>query len=334
MPHFSNQRNFLVAVADGFHRAGCPPNSRVLLAVSGGLDSIALLDATRRLWTDKSAIAVAHLDHGIRPSSHKDLEFVRTLALNANLAFFCDSLPKDSLRKERGSLEEAARQHRYNFLLKSAKEFGTTSVATAHHKTDQAETVLHNILRGTGLRGLGGMQVRRDLDQETHLIRPLSDLARADLDEWANQKRLEYRIDETNAETQLTRNRLRLEVMPQLRAEFNPQLDNALANLAEQANSTVSVLKELCVGVLNSTLIERQPKVVRLHRLPLCNVSAATRQQLFLSLWDLQSWPKQKMSADHWKEVALLMESHTGRLELPGQICVTTTQTMVRFIES
>jgi tRNA(Ile)-lysidine synthase len=202
--------------------------SRVLAAVSGGPDSTALLSILGRLSSElRFELAAAHFDHRIRAESERERVAVERFASSLGIQVFLGS--KDVPRKARMGrlgLEEAARNERYRFLEKTAKEYGAGAVALGHTRDDQVETVLHRILRGTGWRGLIGMQPRRGI-----FIRPLLDCGRRELIMYLRSRRISYVIDSSNKDNRFYRNRIRNRLLPYLRKDFNPAVDEALLRL-------------------------------------------------------------------------------------------------------
>ncbi|MCR9202564.1 MAG: tRNA lysidine(34) synthetase TilS [Planctomycetaceae bacterium] len=333
MSHFSADHDLPARVLAGLQAASVSPQDRLILAVSGGLDSVALLHAVCRIRSSRDQLAVAHLDHGLRPSSIEDRRFVERLASQLQVRCIARSLAPDHLKTQPGSREEAARAARYEFLQEAAAEFACGTVVTAHHRADQAETVMHNLLRGTGLRGLGGLRIQRPLTESIRLVRPLRDVSRSEIQRFVADQGLSHCVDESNADTTFTRNRLRRETLPQLQT-FNPQLEQVLASLADQAGAAVQIMDEFALILLRQCLLEQQPHVVRLHREPLCQLTDAARRHLLSLLWSQQRWSKQKLTADHWHELSQLLRHSHGRLDLPGSVCATTTAQMVRFIRA
>jgi tRNA(Ile)-lysidine synthase len=203
---------------------------RVGLAVSGGADSVFLLHALRELgprWN--LTLSVVHVEHGIRgAASVADAEFVRQLAAAAGLPFH---LRESSVLATNDNLEQAARRVRYQFFEELINSGQVNRVATGHTRSDQAETVLFRVLRGSGLAGLAGI---RPVTREG-LARPLLELDRREIEAWLIARAIEWREDETNRDPSYARNHLRHEVLPLLRDSFNPRLDEALANLATLA---------------------------------------------------------------------------------------------------
>ncbi len=206
------------------------PDDRVGVAVSGGADSVFLLHALRNLaprW--KLALGVIHVEHGIRGNASKqDADFVRQLAASLDLPFHFRQANVPAMDD---NLEQAARRVRHAFYGELLASGQLDRIATGHTQGDQAETVLYRILRGSGLTGLAGiLPVTRE-----GLVRPLLELSRAEIEAWLRERNIEWREDETNQDRAFARNLLRHEILPLLRANFNPRLDDALANLATLA---------------------------------------------------------------------------------------------------
>lgn len=211
----------------------------VIVAVSGGSDSVALLHLLIRL---KDALGidlhVASLDHGLRAEAGQlDLKLVAGLAARSRLPYTLGHVDVPGLSAEWGiGIEAAARRARYAFLAQVAREQGARRVAVGHHALDQAETILMNIVRGTGARGLRGMQVLSDMPQHAgiRLVRPLLSIAKRELEMYCHERKLPFRVDESNADIRFRRNFLRQEVIPKLK-RLNPDALAAFERLAESA---------------------------------------------------------------------------------------------------
>ena len=216
------------------------PGERIGVAVSGGVDSVTLLHLLRGLEDYRLELAVFHVDHGLRPESAADAEFVRSLAVELGLPFFlARPAVKEHARANHLSPEMAARELRYLELARMAREAGVRRVALGHHRDDQVETVLLRIIRGTGLEGLSGMAPIRE---EGLFVRPLLAVGRGEILYYAGENGLRWVEDATNREIEIPRNRVRHVLLPLLRAEFNPQVDRALLGLAAIARETLSHL--------------------------------------------------------------------------------------------
>ena len=211
---------------------------RVLVAVSGGRDSMVLLDLLDRLRPrlGLAALGVAHVDHGLRPDSAADARWVEEQAAARGLPFLSRRV---QVRPGSRSPEEAARIARYQALASMARQFGAHRIALAHHAGDQAETVLMRLLTGAGLRGLAGMRPRRG-----RFIRPLLAVEPARLAAYAAARRLPWREDPTNRDPAFLRNRIRHQLLPLLQAEFNPRVVEAVGRVAAVLAAEDALLRQ------------------------------------------------------------------------------------------
>lgn len=239
----------------------------LLVAVSGGRDSVVLLDALHRLAPEHDlALVVGHVDHGLRgDASTADHEFVASLARQAGLPFASRRVDPEAARRDlhsraRPTLEEAARSLRRAALLAMADEAGAAAIATAHHLGDQAETVLLRLLRGTGPDGLAAMA---PLDRSGRWLRPLLDVPPEALAAAATARGLRWREDASNVDRRFARNRLRHDWIPGLAEAFNPQLLRNLADLAEAQRTDLEWI-EGRVAEAAKERIEVEPRGVRL----------------------------------------------------------------------
>lgn len=214
-------------------------SAALVVAVSGGADSVTLLHALCRLRGQLGiTLHVASLNHGIRgEAGDRDLAFVAELAADWGLPCSLDSVDVPLLAREwRIGIEAAARRARYDFLARVAERQDFAPVAVAHHANDQAETRLLHILRGSGLRGLRGMRQLSTLPGHSRirLLRPLLGISRADIEAYCAQHQLKFCRDESNSDTRYRRNFVRSEIIPRLQ-ELNPAVVSALQRLGESA---------------------------------------------------------------------------------------------------
>lgn len=204
------------------------PGDKIVVAASGGLDSVVLLDLLYRLREEwQLHLVVAHFNHQLRGrESDADEAFVKSLATPLNLDFHAgrSDVGAESKARKR-SIQEVARDLRYGFLDGLRRELKCDSIATAHQADDNAETMLFNFIRGTGVRGLSGIPASRE---DLHVIRPLLFATRAEIAEYAAARGLAHVEDSSNKKTDYARNFLRLKVMPLLREQVNPGLDATL----------------------------------------------------------------------------------------------------------
>jgi tRNA(Ile)-lysidine synthase len=227
--------------------------TRLVVAVSGGPDSVCLLHALAQAQTLQ--LTVACLDHGLRAEARAEVRMVRGLARKLKAGFLTGRVDTKAFAKtNKLSLEDAARQLRYSFLQRSLQMARAEAVAVAHTEDDQAETVLLHLLRGSGLEGLAGMAAETALmidGQRLLVIRPLLSVARAEVEAYCRAQRLPVAHDASNHDLAFMRNRLRHRLLPAL-ARFNPQIRPALARLAELTQGDVGLLRGLVEDALMS----------------------------------------------------------------------------------
>jgi tRNA(Ile)-lysidine synthase len=274
------------------------PGDRVGVAVSGGIDSVALLRLLLELRQELGIVlSVVHFNHKLRGAeSDTDQEFVAALAREHGLEFHCESGDAAQLAKEAHSgLEAAARELRYEFfrrLLGAEEDFTSgaeaaddgppyssaeaaappkstvNKIATGHTADDQAETVLMRVIRGTGLRGLGGIYPGmivegEDGEERGEIVRPLLGIRRGDLERYLRDLRQPWREDATNADTKFTRNRVRKVLMPLLEREFNPAVVEGLSELAEIARDEEDYWENEISGWLGTVVQWSPPEWLR-----------------------------------------------------------------------
>lgn len=299
-----------------------PRGERVILAVSGGADSLALLLGWARLASARQdQLVVAHFDHRWRRESAADARFVEELAASRSIEFRGEVSNVPAGQGAMHWSEEAARGLRYDFLERVAAAESARYVATGHTADDQVETVLFSILRGTSFHGLAGMPGRRALGPETTLIRPLRSFARRQTVEFVTECGIRPREDSTNLETAWTRNWIRLELLPMIRARVNPRVDEAILRLADQAAAVDDWLAELAGEVLAAALIERTPAEVLLSTEAIESVPRVVQREVFRRIWVVQSWPRQQLGHAELERLADLAGGKgPSAWDLPGGI--------------
>lgn len=277
----------------------------VLLAVSGGADSVALLRAMQALSPPgPGRLVVGHFNHQLRgQESEADQQFVVELCQKLQVECLVGVPPEGSGNDPR---EATTRALRYAFLEATAARLGARYVVTAHTADDQVETILHRIVRGTGVAGLAGMERTRPLGPAT-LIRPLLGFRRAELREYLEQLGQAYRSDASNAERRFTRNRLRHELLPMLAAEFNPAVDEALLRLGQLAGEAQAVLARLVRQLQAEAVETRPPHGIVLHASRLLGQERYLVRQLLLSVWQEQGWPLGAMGYAEWELLAEML---------------------------
>lgn len=205
---------------------------KIVLGVSGGPDSISMLNILYELKEQlKFSIYVCHVNHGLRKDAILDEQYVEEYCKNKNIEFFVlHANINEEAQTNKMGLEETGRKIRYEFFNKILKQTNSNKIAIAHNKNDNAETVIMNILRGSGINGLRGIEPKNDI-----YIRPLIEIERQIIEEYCKQENLQPRHDETNDENEFTRNKIRNIVIPYIKREFNPNIVNSMERLSKLA---------------------------------------------------------------------------------------------------
>lgn len=243
---------------------------RVLVAFSGGSDSTALVLALMALRKDWALeLSLGHFNHRLRKAAEDDVRFIRNFAKAHGLPLFVGAKDvRSHARKNRLNLEEAARVCRYDFLIRTAQEIGGAKVATGHTMNDQAETLLMRLLRGSGLKGLGGIAPQRD----RIIIRPLLGIRREEVAAFLAQKGVACRVDASNFDRRLLRNRVRMDLIPYLQEHFEPNIVGKLGRLADILREDDLLLDRLAKGGFRKVVTRSAGRAAldaeRLSRLP------------------------------------------------------------------
>lgn len=294
---------------------------RVLVAVSGGCDSMALLRGMLAIRSTLNLeLIVAHLNHGWRgDESCADARWVEALAESYGLKCVVESASQSERGSGDAGSEEAAREIRYEFLIRAATRHDCRFLAVGHTADDQAETVLHHILRGTGLSGLRGMMATRPVGDGITLVRPLLEIPRAELENWLRSIDQDWRTDRTNADSNFTRNRIRNELLPLIEKQFNPQARRVLATLAQQASEVSGFVRELAETALRKIVLNSTPDSIRLDANALRQLPPVVLREALVLAWQQQNWPQQGMSFSHWESLASVALCG-GTVSLPGKV--------------
>lgn len=305
-----------------------PRDASVVCAVSGGCDSIALLHGLVRMNRLRKCglnLSVAHLDHHLPPCSSAQMaEFTRQNAADLGLPFHKERIDVPALSRATGeSFEEAGRKARYEFFERAADHFGVKFVAVAHQADDQAETVLHRILRGTSLKGLAGMPESRLLrpDRDIRVIRPMLSLKRSEVIDYLRRRDIPFMHDPTNDDTSVaTRNLLRHSLLPEIRRSINPNADAALTRLAAHARHAAEFVSETAAILFDAAVACGDCKVITLRAAALSDASAAVVGEVVLIALRRCGAELKAVSAERIDAVTLATRPNvTHRIvELPG----------------
>jgi len=271
-------------------------NDKIVIGISGGPDSVALLYLLNSLKKElKLTLHIAHLDHMLRKESHRDKAFVERLAQRLKIPITTGQINVKELAGF-GSLEEIARNARLGFLFKVAKDIKAKKIALGHNLDDQAETVLMRILRGTGLSGLTGIFPKREI-ADFQIIRPLIEVRRREIEAFLKKKKIKPRLDTSNLEDIYFRNRIRNRLLPLLEREYNQNIKGVLSNMAESVGCDYDCLNRLaCKAMKRIGAKINLKKFLKLHpaiqrmvlRLAITRVKGDTRRITFQHIKELE----------------------------------------------
>jgi tRNA(Ile)-lysidine synthase len=290
------------------------------VAVSGGADSVALLHVLHSLAkVNRWRLTVAHLEHGIRgKTSRDDAAFVQKLARRLKIPCIVGRAKVPALAKREGvSLEMAAREARYTFLVRTALRVGADMIATAHNADDQVETLLLKFLRGAGRGGLSGIAPSTEVSG-IRVVRPLLEIHRSVIEAYLRAQKYLWREDESNADSAFMRNRVRHELLPLLAREYNPGIRQTLQRTREVLVAEDEWLDDLARGILKECLEEGVSVPLRSDRLGVYPL-AARRRVIRLWLYG-QGVPEEGLGFDSVSRVDRLVGQTTGSgaVELSG----------------
>lgn len=304
---------------------------KVVVAVSGGPDSVCLLEVLLRIRKKFGIeLLVANVDHGIRKkSSKKDSEFVRSLADEYDLFYEHEKIDLKHESLSELSTEEAARKKRYDFLLNVARKNNANIVATGHTQNDQAETVLMRVIWGSTLAGLSGIYPVR-AEGEIKVIRPLMRTSKEDVFLFLDHIKSEYCDDLTNKDTVYRRNKIRHEILPVLR-KCNPNVLNTVSDMADSLREDHIFLQEEKERYLLGKQLAMEKKEILLSDFVL--LPKTVRRKFFKKMYQDNGGKTKYLKYRHWKEVDNMAKNpkNGSRLDLPGQLVVEISEGKLLF---
>ncbi len=312
-----------------------PSGGLVMVALSGGADSVCLLDILIKLGkTKKFSVCAAHLNHMIRgDEAQRDQKFCEELCNTYDVMLYIGKVDVPALaRKECLSEEEAGRRARYDFFAKTAKEHDINVIATAHNRNDRAETVLMRIIRGTGISGLRGIRYKRD----DGVIRPLLDVTRNEIEEYCAAAKLKYITDSTNSDIHYTRNNIRRNLVPYIQEEFNPNIINSLCNLSDSAMEDGDFMEgyaERLYARLRPPLAKGDFKALHIDSLKMVSQKSIISRLIMLCARDAMgdSEGNYKLEKKHIEAVHKIISGESSGAKLPGGLRVTERYGWLEF---
>ena len=233
---------------------------RIVLGVSGGPDSITMLDILRQLREElEFEIVVAHINHMIREEAIEDEKYVQEYCKKNNIECYIKRIDVEKIANTKKiGTEEAGRKVRYEFFEEILQKTGSNKIGIAHNKNDKIETIIMHILRGSGISGLKGIEPKRD----NKYIRPLIECERSEIEQYCEENKLEPRIDKTNFENEYTRNKIRNIVIPYIKKEFNPNIIETINRLSEVITEEDDYLEKETQKIYNKILLEKDDKQI------------------------------------------------------------------------
>lgn len=311
---------------------GC---GRALLGVSGGADSMAMLQVLLRLREQGGIgvqFAVGHVHHRIRQAADEDLRFVERFAKQAGMEFFSRLVDVPAYAEEHKlSLETAGRRLRISMLREMAGRWGAEVAATAHHRDDQAETVIFRMLRGTGFRGLCGIRPISELEG-VRFVRPMLTVSREEILDYLHQEGLSWREDHTNADCGFSRNRIRHQILPYLHKQGSGDLAADLTDLAEQCQQLFRRVDTKINTMMPDVIQCEQPDRMELDRLALADCSPVILGEILRRCLTAMEVGLRDYTARHYQE--LMKGIYAGdriQLHLPGGVECAVDEKTVTF---
>jgi tRNA(Ile)-lysidine synthase len=319
---------------------------KVLVAVSGGPDSIALLQAMHELAGEFQITLVAgHLNHRLRgEESNADAAFVEQFCADRSIACIIERISDGDLQPKQSHIESQARGIRYHWLERVASQEKCRWIMTGHTMNDQAETVLHHLLRGTGWRGMRGIAPSRRLSlldnddvepiklrASLTLVRPLLSSTRAVVLNFLEQRQIRARVDSSNDDPRFTRNRLRHQVMPVLDLLVNRQAVRHLAQLSERARRMYPLIRRSGQWLLKKATLPNADGVLVLDQRALAKAKDDTLQEALQQLWQRNGWPIGRMNVPRWHEVMEVCRLQRPQVQLPGGVVVRYKLQVIQF---
>ncbi len=298
-------------------------NDALVVGVSGGPDSVCVLYLLKSIQKEfRFSLHVAHLNHMLRgKESQKDADFVLSLAKKLSFPVTIKALEAGGLSNQ-GSLEEAARKARLDFLFEIARKVKAKKIVLGHNLDDQAETVLMRIVRGSGLMGLSGILPKRSMGRVT-IIRPLLEISRNEIERFLKKKKIAPRIDATNAVEVYFRNKIRHRLLPQLKT-YNPNIKKVLANMAENVALDYEYLLSKASIVFEKLKVSNTKPLLTLKLEKLQKLHPALLNMVLRLAYEARKGDTRRLAYQHIKELKeLLYQRPDGAIvDLPFLISV------------
>lgn len=285
---------------------------KIVLGVSGGPDSISMLNILRELkegGTLQFSMVVAHINHMIREEAVEDEKYVEDYCKKNGIECYVKRINViEYAQNNKIGIEEAGRKARYDFFDEIAQKTNANKIAIAHNKNDKIETIIMHILRGSGLSGLKGIEPIRN----NRYIRPLIDCERQEIEDYCEKEKLNPRIDKTNFENDYTRNKIRNIVIPYIKEEFNPNIIETINRLSEVITAEENYMDKIVKEIYDKILIETKETEISLSLKEFNKQEEVIKNRLILYTTRQLMGSSQGIEKIHLKDIIKLCENNIG----------------------
>ena len=315
-------------------------DNSIIVGVSGGPDSVALIRILHSINTAKNLhlrFYVAHLNHQLRgKSSEEDAQFAENLSKELSLPFILKNVNIQEIAAQtKRSIEETARIERYKFFTESSQKYNASAVALGHTADDNAETILHRIIRGTGILGLEGIPINRPLttDSAIQIVRPLLFTWRREIIDYLGKEQQNYRTDVSNYETTYFRNKIRLELIPLLEKQFNPNIKNTLIQLCQIFSANNEYLSLEAKKILKDSTIESAAGSYTLNTHFLTKQPKILQHLVFQEILNIMEIPLKEITYEHYTKILneIAKKGRGRHFQLPGKLYLWHEHGMLYF---
>lgn len=319
------------------------PREAIIVAVSGGPDSVALLEILHAINVTKNLqvnLFIAHLNHQLRGKfSEEDAQFVQNVSKDLSLPYILKSVNiQEVAQQTKCSIEETARRERYKFFMESAQRHHATVVATGHTADDNIETTLHRIIRGTGTLGLGGIPIKRPLaiDSTIQLVRPLLFTWRKEILQYLGEKHFPYRTDASNYEPVYLRNKIRLELLPLLENKYNPHIKHSLIQLSQILNIGNEYFISEAKKILQDIVIEGTEDSYTMETRFLTKQPKILQHFVLKEIFHMMRIPLKEITYEHYTKIfdELLRAGKRRYFQLPGKLYLWHEHGLLHFTKT
>ena len=285
------------------------PKDKIVLGVSGGPDSLFMLDILNKLREElQIELVVAHINHKIRIEADEEEEFVKKFCKKIGVEFYAKRIEvEEYANNNKIGLEEAGRKVRYEFFEEVCNKTGANKIAVAHNKNDKVETMIMHILRGSGISGLQGIQAKAN-----KIIRPIIEIERKDIEKYCEEQKLDPRIDKSNKDNTYTRNKIRNIVIPYINQEFNPNFIETMTRLSELITEENAFLNKLTETEYKKIFIQKNNNQIVLDLKKFNELDNIIKKRIILYTVSNLRGGSQGIEKVHIEDIVKLCKNNVG----------------------